>query len=161
MGKSRREPAYLPTKLDEAAGGAVIGVEDDAPFVVLIATSRDGILRWSLPKGHFKKGENREEAALREVREETGLEVELVEPLGTVDYWFTEGRYRYHKWVHYYFMRSVGGDFEEHDDEVVDVRRFSWDDALRHMAYPSERKLLRDARDQAFALLGVAAPDGG
>ena len=144
-----------PTRHDEAAGGAVIDLDGSTLRLTLIATPHEGLVRWSLPKGHPKGTETREQTAVREVREETGLEVEIIEPLGTVDYWFTDRHYRYHKFVYFYFMRALGGDLSRHDDEVAEARRFDWDDALRLMAYASERKLVGDARDRALTLLSV------
>src|SRR5688500_17276339 len=111
--EKRRGQRYVrsKTKLEEAAGGAVIARGQEGLELVLICTHTNGMYRWSLPKGHFKKRETREETALREVREETGLDAEIIEPLGTIDYWFTEGDTRYHKYVHYFLMRSLGGRF--------------------------------------------------
>jgi 8-oxo-dGTP pyrophosphatase MutT (NUDIX family) len=132
----------MQIKRDEAAGGVVARLDADGLAVVLIASERYGTLRWSLPKGHFKKSESTEQAALREVTEETGLTTEIVATLETIDYWFVEKHVRYHKFVHYFLMRPVGGRFEDHDDEVVDVRWYPIADALRHMAYPNERAML-------------------
>jgi ADP-ribose pyrophosphatase YjhB (NUDIX family) len=154
MTNRRRSGRLTPlTRRDEAAGGAVIDLDGPTLQLVLIATPHDGIVRWSLPKGHPKDSETREQTATREVREETGLEVEIIEPLGTIDYWFTDTRFRYHKFVYFYLMRAVGGDLSHHDDEVVEAGRFTWDDALRRMAYASERKLVGEARDRALSLL--------
>ena len=150
---SPREQRPLPTKRDEAAGGVVASRDAGALRVVLIAVGRDGDLRWSLPKGHFKKSETVEQAARREVEEETGLRVEIVEKLATIDYWFVERSVRYHKFVYYYLMRAVGGDFGDHDHEVVDVRWFGWDEALRRMAYANERRVLETERDRVERLL--------
>jgi 8-oxo-dGTP pyrophosphatase MutT (NUDIX family) len=138
----------LVTKRDDAAGGLVVSRGNGRLRVVLIAVDRDASRRWSLPKGHFKKRESSEQTAVREVREETGLEVEIVAPLTTIDYWFVERKVRYHKFVHYFVMRAVGGRFDDHDDEVHDVRWFDWDDALRTMAYPNERSVLEEHRER-------------
>jgi 8-oxo-dGTP pyrophosphatase MutT (NUDIX family) len=155
-GPNSQDPNLRPTKIDEAAGGAVVGYFDATPHVVLIRTERDSISRWSLPKGHFKKRETHEEAAVREVREETGLRVEVLAPLGTIDYWFTEGKFKYHKFVHYFAMRTTGGRFEDHDDEVEEARWFPWDDALSVMAYESERALVARTKEQVLKLLDRA-----
>ena len=156
MGRERRNGGqFAPTRIDEAAGGAVISLENGELRLVLIATPYEGRVRWSLPKGHFHEGETREQTALREVREETGLEPEILDVLGSVDYWFTDKKYRYHKFVHFFLMRAVGGDLADHDDEVVEARVFGWDDALEHMAYPSERRIVSGARERALALLAA------
>jgi 8-oxo-dGTP pyrophosphatase MutT (NUDIX family) len=148
----------LPTAIDEAAGGIVArrALDDgETVEVVLIATVKGGSRRWSLPKGHFKSRETNEQAAMREVREETGLEVEVVAPLPTIDYWFVEKGMRYHKFVHYFLMRAVGGRFGDHDHEVVDVRWFAFDDAVRRMAYPNERDLVAAHRELIESTLTV------
>jgi 8-oxo-dGTP pyrophosphatase MutT (NUDIX family) len=141
-----RRHGEMPTKLDEAAGGIVVARHGNDLRVVLIAVDRGAVPRWSLPKGHFKKGETVELAALREVREETGLSVEIVAPLSTIDYWFVEKRVRYHKFVHYFLMRAVGGNLSDHDDEVLEARWFDWEDAVAHLTYSNERDLLVSER---------------
>jgi len=146
-----------PTRIDEAAGGVVISMVDGTLRLVLIRTERNLVSRWSLPKGHFHDGESSEEAAVREVREETGLDVEILAPLQTIDYWFTEKKYKYHKYVHFYLMRRLGGSLADHDDEVIEARWHAWDDAIAVMAYETEREMIASARDAAAALLdGVA-----
>ena len=104
-------------------------------------------IRWSLAKGTPDPGESLEETALREVREETGLEVEIDAPLGYIDYWFVgrEPDVRYHKTVHFYLMAPVGGDIELHDPEFDVVQWFSSDEALSVMAYANEVEVLRRA----------------
>ena len=106
-------------------------------------------IRWSLAKGTPDPGETMEETALREVREETGLDVQLESPLGSINYWFGErgGSVRYHKTVHYYLMVPVGGDTSLHDPEFDVVRWFSLDQALDAIAYPNEADMLRRAQE--------------
>ncbi len=105
--------------------------------------------RWSLAKGTPDLGESLEETALREVREETGLEVEMDSPLGSIEYWFAgrEPDVRFHKTVHFYLMVPVGGDTELHDPEFDVVRWFPSDEALRSLTYPNEVHVLRRALD--------------
>lgn len=111
--------------------------------------TRDEDIRWSLAKGTPDPGETMEETALREVREETGLEVEIDSPLGSIEYWFAsrEPDVRYHKTVHFYLMVPVGGDFRFHDPEFDVVRWFPSDEALEKMAYINEADVLRRAID--------------
>ena len=103
--------------------------------------------RWSLAKGTPDPGETLEETALREVREETGLEVEIAAPLGNIEYWFAnrELDVRYHKTVHFYLMVPVGGGLELHDPEFDVVRWFTSDEALEILAYANEVAVLRRA----------------
>lgn len=106
-----------------------------------------GELVWSLPKGQLEDDESPEDAALREVREETGIDADIVTPLDDVTYWFAWApeKVRYHKTVHFFLMRHRGGDLSEHDEEVEEVGYFSLDDAVARARYPSEAKLLRKA----------------
>lgn len=113
--------------------------------VALIARrSAGGALQWTLPKGTQEQGERIADTAMREVREETGLEVELLTDLDTIDYWFvwTPAQTRYHKFVHYFLMRATGGDLSRHDSESEEARWFPTDEAGRVMAFDNERHLL-------------------
>jgi 8-oxo-dGTP pyrophosphatase MutT (NUDIX family) len=116
----------------------------DAPVALVAHRSARGSLQWTLPKGAREEGETVAETALREVREETGLEAELIGPLDTIDYWFVWApeRTRYHKFVHYFLMRFAGGDFSQRDHEMEDAAWFEPDEARRRMSFANERKLL-------------------
>src|SRR3712207_7818848 len=100
------------TREQVSAGGVVYRRTGGALEVALISVGEAG--RWQLPKGLVGRGETPERAALREVREETGLEAEVVAPLDTVEYWYFAragaARVRYHKFVHFFLMRFVAGD---------------------------------------------------
>ena len=108
--------------------------------------SQDNI-RWSLAKGTPDQGETLEETALREVREETGLEGKMESPIGSINYWFAgrDGEARYHKTVHFYLMVPVGGHPDDHDPEFDVVQWFPFDEALRALTYPNEVGVLRQA----------------
>ncbi len=110
-------------------------------------TSKTENYRWSLAKGTPDPGETLEETALREVREETGLEVEIHSPLGAIDYWFVgrEPGVRFHKTVHYYLMNPIGGGLELHDPEFDVVQWFTSEEALGILAYANETEVLRRA----------------
>ena len=128
-----------------SAGGVVLAeTRPDAPVALVAHRSARGSLQWTLPKGAREEGETVAETALREVREETGLEAELIGPLDTIDYWFVWApeRTRYHKFVHYFLMRFVGGDFSQRDHEMEDAAWFEPDEARRRMAFANERRLL-------------------
>jgi ADP-ribose pyrophosphatase YjhB (NUDIX family) len=116
----------------------------DAQVALIARRSAGGELQWTLPKGTQEPGETITDTALREVREETGLEVELLTQLETIDYWFvwSPERARYHKFVHYFLMRATGGDLSRHDSESEEARWFAVDDAERVMAFDNERHLL-------------------
>ena len=114
-----------------------------------VDAKRDEDCRWSLAKGNPDPGETMEETALREVREETGLEVEIDSSLGWIEYWFVgrEPDVLFHKTVHFYLMVPVGGDFTFHDPEFDVVRWFTSDEALGKLAYVNEVDVLKRAID--------------
>jgi 8-oxo-dGTP pyrophosphatase MutT (NUDIX family) len=153
----------FPTRQAVSAGGLVVAERDDGPWVVLIAhRSTGGALQWTLPKGGLEDGEALEEAAVREVREETGLDAEVVDTLGVVDYWFVwrPDRVRYHKFVHYFLMRHLGGDMAARDDEAEDVVWLPFDAAIERLSHPNERALVV-AADLATARGGRPGSGGG
>jgi len=128
-----------------SAGGVVLSEpRADAQVALVARRSSRGALQWTLPKGQQEAGETVAETALREVHEETGLEVELLGPLDVIDYWFVWApeQTRYHKFVHYFLMRAVGGDFALHDAEMEDAGWFSPEQARHTMAFTNERRLL-------------------
>lgn len=104
----------------------------------------DGV--WGLPKGTPDPGETLEQTALREVREETGLEVEIVDKIGVIEYWFSRERVRYHKFVHYFLMVSTGGDTESHDVEYDRIEWVPIDAALRKLSFKNETDTVTKAR---------------
>ena len=136
----------FPARTDAAGDGprsAAHGNQDSKKA----AQGRGEEVRWSLAKGTPDSGESLEETALREVREETGLEVEIQEPVKSIDYWFAErgGEVRYHKTVHFYLMVPVGGDITLHDPEFDLVQWFPSDEALKTLKYANEAEVLRQA----------------
>lgn len=138
--------ARYPTKHATSAGGLVYDDRADGRWVVLIAhLNAGGLLQWTLPKGGLEDGEDLEAAAVREVREETGLHATIRSKLGVVDYWFVwrPDRIRYHKYVHYYLMAHAGGDFADRDDEAEDVVWLPLVEALDRLAHPNEANLVR------------------
>ena len=130
-----------------SSGGVVYRWTQDELQVVLCG--RDEPVRWSLAKGTPDPGESLEETALREVQEETGLEPEIEDRIRSIDYWFTnkDSEVRYHKTVHFYLMRAVGGHTSLHDPEFDVVQWFPYEEALNRLAYPNEADVLRQAFD--------------
>jgi 8-oxo-dGTP pyrophosphatase MutT (NUDIX family) len=106
-----------------------------------------------LPKGTPDGDETLEQTALREVREETGLQVKATEPLVSIDYWFTLHGVRYHKLVHHWLMEATGGNVNDHDHEFDEVRWMPLAEAIERVAYENQRVVLRDAA----RALGVTA----
>lgn len=137
-----------------SAGGVVYRRKGDQLETVLCGRSKP--VRWSLAKGTPDPGETLEETALREVREETGLEVEIDGSLGSIDYWFAdrEKDVRFHKTVHFYLMVPVGGNTDQHDPEFDVVEWFKAEDAVKSLVYANEV----DVMQRALAL--IAKQDG-
>lgn len=119
--------------------------------------ARDSVT-WTLPKGTPDPGETLEETALREVGEETGLEVRIVEPLRSIEYDFVQDGTRIHKTVHYYLMEPTGGDLSRHDAEFERVRWVPFDEAGSLLSFATERELVADAAErlQATARAGAS-----
>ena len=124
-----------------AAGGVVIRRGERGPEVVL--AGREGM--WVLPKGTPDADERIEETATREVREETGLDVRIVRPIGQIEYWFALPRKRVHKIVHFFLMEALGGDTSRHDHEYDEVRWVSVDEARRMLTFDTYREMLERA----------------
>ncbi len=134
-----------------SAGGVVHRPSADGTEIVL-AHRRSPSL-WALPKGTPASGETLEETALRETSEETGLRVEIEAPIGPISYVFTRGSTRYVKTVHFYLMRPIGGDLDDHDHEFDDARWVPLTEALKLLNYPTERSVV----EQAEGLLAAAS----
>jgi 8-oxo-dGTP pyrophosphatase MutT (NUDIX family) len=98
-----------------------------------------------LPKGGANDGESGAEAAVREVREETGVIVEVREPLGEVKYWYRRGGKRVFKTVHFFLCDYVGGDTADHDHEVDEARWLPIEEALQVLSYRGEREMIERA----------------
>jgi len=136
-----------------SAGGIVIRFVEGAPQLVVgkRLRERDGVT-WTLPKATPHRSETTEETALREVREESGLDVRIVRPFDTIEYVFVQGRTRIHKSVHYFLMVPVGGELDRHDHEFDEVRWIGFDAAASMLTFETERALVARA--------GAAATDG-
>ena len=128
------------TRQEHSCGGAVVLERDGLFHVAMIATRRR--TRWGLPKGAVNAGETAEDAALREVREETGIEARIVRPLESIEYFFRAGDTLIQKRVDFYLMDYVGGELEPQLSEVDDVEWVELSAALRRASFDSERKLL-------------------
>lgn len=128
-----------------SAGGVVYRSAPGGVEVVLCGRDHDAV--WGLPKGTPEEGESFETAAVREVSEETGLQVTIQQPLGSIRYWFSSTRdgVRYDKTVHYYLMTATGGSVEQHDWEFDRVEWFPLNEALRLITYKNEREMLEEA----------------
>lgn len=118
--------------------------------------SRDAVT-WTLPKGTPDPGETIEQTALREVGEETGLEVRIVSPLPSIEYAFVQDGTRIRKTVHYFLMEPTGGDLDRHDHEFERVRWVSFEEAGALLSFATERELVATAAEHLGELdLGLA-----
>jgi 8-oxo-dGTP pyrophosphatase MutT (NUDIX family) len=143
-----------PSKTQISAGGVAFRELGDRIEVALISVGNDS--RWQLPKGLVDKGESTEAAAIREVREEAGINTEVIARIDKVEYWYLwneDGRrVRYHKYVYFYLLRYKSGDVRDHDDEVNEARWFAIDDAKNVLAFDNEKKILGLALQSLEAL---------
>lgn len=142
------------TRNEHSAGGAVIAVRDGKAHVVLIATR--GRTRWGLPKGAVTAGETSEAAALREVKEETGIDARIVRLLDTIQYVFRAGDTLIRKRVEFYLMQYVSGELEPQLSEVDDVEWVELGAALQRASFDSERRLLEMVLPEVPALSSPA-----
>jgi 8-oxo-dGTP pyrophosphatase MutT (NUDIX family) len=139
--------AKLPVRDQVSAGGVVFRGEKGRVEVVIVAVG--GQNRWQLPKGLVEDGEKPEITAVREAREEAGVDSEVVQHLDTIEYWFAGidrgERVRFHKHVHFYLLRYVAGDTRDHDWEVNEARWVPLDDATRQLTFDTERGVMERA----------------
>jgi 8-oxo-dGTP pyrophosphatase MutT (NUDIX family) len=150
-------PSKLRTERVVSAGGVVMRDDGNGREVLLCGRSSDRL--WALPKGTPEPNETIEQTALREVREETGVEVEPDGVIGEVKYWFSRPQdgVRYYKTVHHFLLRPIGGDPSQHDHEFDEVRWFPVQEALRLLTYRNEAKILRQAVELVDEREGDAA----
>jgi 8-oxo-dGTP pyrophosphatase MutT (NUDIX family) len=134
-----------PDELETSFGGVVVRGRDT------IVITPAGKRVTGLPKGGPNAGESGAQTAAREVREETGVEVRVREPLGDVRYWYRRGGKRVHKTVHFYLCDYVAGDTADHDHEVDDARWIPLEEALTTLSYPGEREMIQRALSKIAA----------
>jgi 8-oxo-dGTP pyrophosphatase MutT (NUDIX family) len=135
--------AVLRTARATSAGG-VVHRNLDGRLQVLLVHRRSPRL-WALPKGTPDSGETIEETALRETREETGIEVEIERQLRSIRYFFVRGSTRFHKTVHFFLMRPIGGSTDQHDSEFDEVRWTDLEEALAILNHATERSVVEEA----------------
>jgi 8-oxo-dGTP pyrophosphatase MutT (NUDIX family) len=145
VGRSRTD-ADLPVVRAFSAGGVVMRRGAQGPELVLGLRRRDRRRSiWALPKGTPDGDETPEQTAVREVHEETGLQVRILDTIGDIHYRFVRDGQRIDKTVHYYLMEATGGDLADHDHEFDDVRWFALGEAEAVMRFATERDIVARA----------------
>ena len=126
----------MSTETETSYGGVVVRGDE---VLVITPTGRTVT---GLPKGGMEAGETPEQAAAREVREETGVVANVIQPLGDVRYTYRRGGRRVRKTVHFFLCEYVEGSTEDHDHEVDDARWIPLSSAREQLSYPGERALI-------------------
>ena len=131
-----------------SAGGVAFRWKDSEPRVAIVRVKPK--MRWQLPKGIVDEGESPQVTAVREVREEAGVETDPIKLIETIEYWYRSVKYgkpvRYHKFVHFYLLEYRSGEVSDHDHEVEEARWVSIDEAIEMLDFKSEREVIEKAR---------------
>jgi 8-oxo-dGTP pyrophosphatase MutT (NUDIX family) len=149
----------MRVKYEVSAGGLLVRRSESGCEALLIGRRSPRI--WTLPKGHVERHESHEQAALREVREETGCWGEIVTRLNEIGFWFFVGKAKHHKVVSFFLMRYLSGDPSAHNDEVDEARWFELGVARRALKYVNEKRLVDMAVEYVAAhpdAIGVPEP---
>ena len=131
-----------------SAGGFVISKTDGYLVALMARFNRGGKLEWCIPKGHLEANETNEQAALREVFEETGLQAKIIEYLGEVSYQFIQGGKRVNKTVHVYLMEQTGGELSFDKDPHKEASELEWvqvSKLLTRLSHSNERRIAKMA----------------
>lgn len=139
--------AKITTMYQISAGGVAFRWQDSNPEVAIVSVKPS--LRWQLPKGIVDPSETPEATAVREVREEAGIETDLLRLIETIEYWYRSVKagkpVRYHKFVHFYLLQYRSGDVADHDHEVEESRWVRFEEAIEMLAFKSEREVVEKA----------------
>ena len=124
----------------------------ESNVIVIVPVKRDASRRrvLGLPKGHLDKGETDEAAAIREVGEETGVQAELIDKLGDVEYTYERRGRRRNKRVAFYLFEYRSGSLEDHDHEIEAALWMPLARAAEELTYPGEREIVRSAMSRLF-----------
>ena len=135
------------SKVSETSAGGFVLAADGSNAVALIGRqTRNRRIDWCVPKGHPEGDETLEQAAVREVFEETGIECEIILKLGAIEYEFSAGRKIIAKTVHHFLMRQIGGSLTVENDpnhEAIEARWVSVDELNDFLSHENERRMAR------------------
>jgi 8-oxo-dGTP diphosphatase len=134
----------MEVKWEFSAGGVVFKKENNKVLVLLIRVKK----RWSFPKGNIERNEKKEEAALREVKEETGIEAEIIDYLGDIEYWYYLEGYKIHKFVYYYLMKYKSGEITPQKEEIDEARFVEIKDCYNLLSYDKDKNVLKKAEEK-------------
>jgi 8-oxo-dGTP pyrophosphatase MutT (NUDIX family) len=133
-----------PVEREFSAGGVVVR-GDECVVLVPFRRSQDRRRVLALPKGHIDPGEKAPQTAIREVREEGGVDSELVEKLGDITYWYQTKESRIFKKVSFFLLRYLSGDPADHDHEIEEARWMPLAEARTALSYRGEREMVERA----------------
>ncbi len=154
---ARKSPAIkIPVRDQTSSGGVVFRRAENSGAIEIAIISVGPQRRWQLPKGLVDPGEKPEQTAVREAREEAGVDTKLTAHIETIEYWFAgleRGiRVRFHKHVHFFLLEYVSGDTRDHDAEVNEARWVPLDDAVGQLAFEGERRVVEKAKEMLQGL---------
>jgi len=127
-------------KHERSAGGLVLRRANGSYEGLLIGRSTPRI--WSFPKGHVEPSETIEEAAVREVAEETAIHAAIIEKLSDIRYWFYANKIKHSKVVHFFLMRYLRGTPAPQAGEVDETAWIPLDELLGVLTHLNERRLV-------------------
>lgn len=135
-------------KFEFSAGGIVYKTSPSLQILVSKHSQHHG---WVFPKGligdkEVNKHQTKEETAIREVKEETGIDGEIEQSLTPVSYWYVFEGVKIKKTVYYFIMKFVGGDIEEHDSEMEEVEWLPLEEVEKRLTYPSDKEVWDEAK---------------
>ena len=142
----RQRGTPRPRVAETSAGGFVLCSDGSFRIALIGRQNRSGRIDWCVPKGHPEGDESIEQAAIREIAEETGLEVEILEHLGDITYEFQTPEKTVVKTVHHFLMQQVGGELtieNDPDHEAVDVQWYAVDMLEKTLTHENEKRLAR------------------
>jgi 8-oxo-dGTP pyrophosphatase MutT (NUDIX family) len=141
----------VPARADEFSAGGVVVSDGQVITIVPVKRAADGTRVLGLPKGHLDGEETPEEAATREVAEETGVDAELIELLGDVEYRYDRRGRAIRKVVRFYLFAYRSGDLADHDHEIEEARWMPLEEAAERLTYPGEREVVTRALSRGAA----------
>ena len=143
-GAQKMQKKKLPLKREFSAGGVCFKKEDSKIFIVIYKP--EGRNAWQLPKGWIDKGESSQEAAIREVKEEGGVEGKIIQKIDTIKYFFNWQDEKIFKTVTFYLMEYVKGRPEDHTWEAETAEWIEIDEAVERLTFKDEKEIVKKAK---------------